>query len=96
MKGTCLKCGCTEERACRGGCSWIDEQEDLCNRCALELVKGPIEPATLAEAAILIRTLRAVIFEVGRRAEAFEGLLERALAELAAIPAEPIWTPSDP
>lgn len=27
----CRKCGCTEARACAGGCSWIEW--DLCSRC---------------------------------------------------------------
>lgn len=29
---TCSTCGCTQTRACQGGCSWIDF--DLCSRCA--------------------------------------------------------------
>ena len=28
----CRKCGCTDLRACAGGCSWIED--DLCSRCA--------------------------------------------------------------
>jgi hypothetical protein len=28
----CRKCGCTQERACPGGCSWV--AWDLCSRCA--------------------------------------------------------------
>jgi ParB/RepB/Spo0J family partition protein len=28
----CRKCGCTEETACQGGCSWVEE--DLCSACA--------------------------------------------------------------
>ena len=27
----CRKCGCTELRACPGGCYWV--AEDLCSRC---------------------------------------------------------------
>lgn len=32
----CRVCGCTEENACTGGCSWVDDPEggDLCSRCA--------------------------------------------------------------
>lgn len=31
----CCVCGCTENRACRGGCYWIDsdEMEDRCSQC---------------------------------------------------------------
>jgi hypothetical protein len=29
---TCRVCGCTDERACPGGCSWVEE--DLCSACA--------------------------------------------------------------
>ncbi len=29
---TCRECGCTDERACPGGCSWVEE--DLCSACA--------------------------------------------------------------
>lgn len=30
--GTCRICGCTDERACPGGCEWVEP--DLCSRCA--------------------------------------------------------------
>lgn len=29
----CEKCGCVEERACNGGCAWVDAQRDLCTAC---------------------------------------------------------------
>lgn len=29
---TCRVCGCTEDNACEGGCSWVEE--DLCSSCA--------------------------------------------------------------
>lgn len=32
MPGVCRSCGCTDERACPGGCSWVEE--DLCSACA--------------------------------------------------------------
>lgn len=28
----CRVCGCTDDRACPGGCSWVDD--DLCSACA--------------------------------------------------------------
>jgi ParB/RepB/Spo0J family partition protein len=30
--GTCRMCGCTDEEACEGGCSWVEP--DLCSACA--------------------------------------------------------------
>lgn len=30
----CRKCGCTDDRACEGGCYWVEN--DLCSRCAEE------------------------------------------------------------
>lgn len=104
MPGTCVKCGCTEDRACvtaMGACAWIDEQEDLCNRCARQLLLDPIEPATLAEAALEIRALRATAFETGRRLYSLESLLEQALRSLGETPLDfhtqespsRIWTP---
>lgn len=35
-KGTCFVCGCREEKACDGGCEWIDEGQKLCSACAEE------------------------------------------------------------
>lgn len=32
--GTCMACGCTDEKACEGGCGWADETHTLCSRCA--------------------------------------------------------------
>lgn len=29
---TCRVCGCTDDRACPGGCYWVEE--DLCSECA--------------------------------------------------------------
>lgn len=28
----CRRCGCTDARACPGGCSWVEK--NLCSRCA--------------------------------------------------------------
>lgn len=30
--GTCGICGCTESLACKGGCSWINEDRTICSR----------------------------------------------------------------
>jgi hypothetical protein len=37
---TCQKCGCTDARACEGGCSWVED--DLCSRCVPANVSGRI------------------------------------------------------
>lgn len=29
----CIFCGCTEDRACSGGCSWV--ARDVCSKCAV-------------------------------------------------------------
>lgn len=34
----CRVCGCTDERACPGGCWWIEN--DLCSNCAKEAIKN--------------------------------------------------------
>lgn len=31
--GVCSACGCTEEDACEGGCSWADREQTLCSEC---------------------------------------------------------------
>lgn len=30
---TCIHCGCTDERACLGGCFWISLDPHICSRC---------------------------------------------------------------
>lgn len=38
--GTCRVCGCTEDAACPGGCSWADKTKTLCSRCAKKPAKS--------------------------------------------------------
>lgn len=33
MRGTCEICGCTEERACDGGCHWSNREQTICSQC---------------------------------------------------------------
>ena len=33
--GTCARCGCTDERACEGGCSWADREHTVCTECGV-------------------------------------------------------------
>jgi hypothetical protein len=36
--GTCFACLCTDERACEGGCYWIDPDHTLCSVCSHRVV----------------------------------------------------------
>lgn len=29
----CIRCGCTDERACVGGCYWLSRKPPVCSRC---------------------------------------------------------------
>lgn len=29
----CIACGCTDDRACPGGCSWVSHQPPKCSAC---------------------------------------------------------------
>ena len=31
--GFCRVCGCIDDQACPGGCSWADSEQTLCTRC---------------------------------------------------------------
>jgi len=37
----CRICGCTDDHACEGGCSWVVDPDfgDLCSRCASDLIR---------------------------------------------------------
>lgn len=54
-QGKCRVCGCTEDHACEGGCSWADEAQTLCTSCEVEpaavAAVPPAKPATPAKAA---------------------------------------------
>lgn len=32
--GVCSRCGCTDDEACEGGCTWADKEHTICSRCA--------------------------------------------------------------
>lgn len=34
VPGVCRVCGCTDARACPGGCAWADAAHTLCTSCA--------------------------------------------------------------
>lgn len=52
-RGVCRVCGCTDERACPGGCSWLDDEHTWCDRCVAEKVReflaSPEGQAAVAE-----------------------------------------------
>jgi hypothetical protein len=33
VSGICRLCGCTDERACPGGCHWVNREHTLCSDC---------------------------------------------------------------
>ena len=37
--GRCVVCGCTDARACPGGCAWANSTHTLCSRCASLLIR---------------------------------------------------------
>lgn len=38
---TCMICGCTESRACEAGCSWVNDQDDICTECVWPPARQP-------------------------------------------------------
>lgn len=34
MSPACISCGCTEDNACPGGCTWVSLDPPLCSACA--------------------------------------------------------------
>lgn len=57
--GRCQICRCTENRACEGGCSWVDRARTLCSACACTEPDG-------------VRILQGILGLVGRHAEAVD------------------------
>jgi hypothetical protein len=50
----CRVCGCTEDRACPGGCSWVEDPRmgDLCSACDGALVRITVEDLDTGERAV--------------------------------------------
>lgn len=42
VHGRCLKCGCTDEYGCAGGCSWADGDHTLCTACYPGSASAPV------------------------------------------------------
>src|SRR5688572_1311031 len=49
QRGTCKFCGCTSERACAGGCAWIDAGQTICSACLPRLAEDELRQLWLAE-----------------------------------------------
>jgi hypothetical protein len=51
LHNACEMCGCTEQEACAGGCSWSErfliEKRWICSRCAPEMIIFQINMAAL-------------------------------------------------
>ncbi len=61
VDGTCIVCGCTEDDACEGGCSWVDltctnleGRLILCSRCSDEIA-GTLIWSVLTHAGVVVR-----------------------------------------
>ena len=52
-RGVCRVCGCTDERACPGGCEWLDDEHTWCSVCVAakvrEYIDSPEGKAAVAE-----------------------------------------------
>lgn len=58
----CRICGCTDERACAGGCWWVEDPEgegDLCSACLTEVIHTLGVRAGLRQAAGEVRRVAA-------------------------------------
>lgn len=49
-RGVCRVCGCTEARACDGGCSWLDDDQTVCTTATcVAAAGGPLQTEQLFE-----------------------------------------------
>lgn len=48
----CIHCGCTEENACPGGCSWVSKDPPVCSRCAEKAGAPPVFAESMGGALI--------------------------------------------
>lgn len=49
----CLRCHCTDARACAGGCSWISPLIDICSAC-IRPKERPLIRATITMQSALV------------------------------------------
>lgn len=48
----CRVCGCTDDRACAGGCYWVNSEHDLCSACVRKVMDKLYCPACIAKSGI--------------------------------------------
>jgi hypothetical protein len=48
----CCGCGCTNEQACPGGCSWVSLKPPLCSACVEMGTEAALEAADIATASV--------------------------------------------
>jgi len=56
--GICFVCGCSQEDACPGGCSWVDRSHTLCSVCVFADADHPDAPIPYRITELGQRTLR--------------------------------------
>jgi hypothetical protein len=68
VHGVCRVCGCTDERACEGGCYWVDDEHTLCSQCAEKEAPQPdplaLTPDNVSQAHVALAEARNAIFGV--------------------------------
>lgn len=93
-QGKCRVCGCTEDHACEGGCSWADEAQTLCTSCVAEPAAADAvpsaKPATPTKAATPAAPVKPKVTAEGLRAklrpvreQAWRNAVAAALADSA-------------
>jgi len=82
MKGACQRCGCTQDDPCKGGCAWVDEGEDLCDRCAAHIVGEPVPENDLAALRLHFRAFTCIAIFAIARLRGEQAQLRRAIDEL--------------
>lgn len=43
IKLVCKQCGCTDDRACPGGCAWYSKDPPLCTACYVANAMAPAD-----------------------------------------------------
>lgn len=52
---SCLTCGCTDERACLGGCCWLNVEETVCTACFISFFRRLVRAWRKSDGAMPIR-----------------------------------------
>lgn len=65
---SCRRCGCTEKRACPGGCCWVLET-DVCDQCLTISERALVSVASSLRENVLMTEsfLRALLLTGGRK-----------------------------